>query len=78
MHMASLAQLHPAINLNGGTIQAAARNQYGVGYQQDHGSCGGVTLDTNGANTFSLYGSAPGTGTYSLANTEQGLDSYDY
>jgi fibronectin-binding autotransporter adhesin len=57
---------HAAINLNGGTIRAAT----GVSPSLDSDAitiqAGGVTLDTNGPNTFNLYGPLLGVGSVNL------------
>ena len=57
---------HAVINLNGGTIRAAAGVSPGLDTDAITVQSGGVTLDTNGPNTFTLYGSLRGTGTVNL------------
>jgi autotransporter-associated beta strand protein len=61
-----------AINLNGGTIQAGTGISPALDTNKIVVQSGGVTLDTNGANTFTLYGPLAGTGTVSLTNTGAG------
>ena len=59
-----------ALNLNGGTIQAAA----GISPNLDvlKANVGGTTtLDTNGANTFTLYGPLTGAGGLALTGGER-------
>ena len=55
-----------AVNLNGGIIQAAAGISPALDTNKITVQAGGVTLDTNGANTFTLYGPLAGTGTVSV------------
>ena len=55
-----------AVNLNGGTIQAAAGISPNLDSAKITVQAGGVTLDTNGANTFTLYGPLAGTGTVAV------------
>ncbi len=58
-----------AINFNGGTIQAAAGINPALDSNRITVQSGGVTLDTNGGNTFNLYGPLAGTGTVALTNS---------
>jgi fibronectin-binding autotransporter adhesin len=55
-----------AVNLNGGIIQASAGSTPALDSNTITVQSGGVTLDGNGGNAFSLYGALDGTGTVIL------------
>ncbi len=55
-----------AVNLNGGTIQAAVGINPALDSNTITVQAGGVTLDGNGGSTFNLYGPLAGTGTVAL------------
>jgi fibronectin-binding autotransporter adhesin len=57
---------YAVINLNGGTIRAAPGVSPGLDTNAITVQAGGVTLDTNGPNTFTLYGPLRGAGTVNL------------
>ena len=55
-----------AVILNGGTVQAGAGISPALDTNKITVGAAGVTLDTNGANTFTLYGPLAGTGIVSV------------
>ena len=58
-----------AVNLNGGTIQAAAGSTPALDSNTITVQAGGVTLDGNGGSAFTLYGGLLGTGTLTLTGS---------